>query len=459
MNDKTIIVDLGVIPYEMVKDCIETSKYEIIFIGNNFQIEPLRKLGVNNQLVEYNDFVNPVTEHIYPDNIEYSEIFQNIIDNYQTMLIAERCSYRRGYRSNFNDVAKIDIMIENYLNFLYNKNIAFIFYQACPHNINSWVFANVAESLGIKVYMCNSTIFFWRNCLMEGVNSEKIVDLKSGDNTDPNINKYISKMMQRYDNAIPEYEKQRLLRRKGKYWSWRDELVGAVKNYKKMLFLPFKYRLFKEYEKYSKKPCLKDNYIILFLHYQPERTSMPEGRYFTNQWRIINIIHRALPAGYKLYVKEHPSIFTNINYDPRYRDLNFYRNISKLENVILIDSSVDTFSLIDNSVCISTITGTVGGESLFRGKAVLAFGNATYRGHKYVYSIKSELDVKNALDNIRGISSKEISEYTQKVYVSDVLGISISGVDNTIETGEMLVFNKKIRNRSISRILCKLLEE
>ena len=458
MKKEVVIVDLGVIPYSFVKENIENSKYEIIFIGTQWQIETLRQLGVGNQMVEYGNFLSPLSEHVSSDTVDYSYIFKKIVDDYQTWLIAERSSFRRGYRSNFNDVAKIDILIENYISFLHGKTIHFVFYQACPHSIFSWVFASVAEMLGIKVYMCNSTIFFWRNMLLEGLHNEIVVDMGNCDKEDSCVDEFILKIGKSYDEAIPEYEKVRLKRRKGNYWSWSDELKACFKNLKNNVFLPLKYRLYKSYEKYSEYPNLEEKYIILFLHYQPERTSMPEGGYFSNQWHIVNTIHRALPFGYKLYIKEHPSTFTNVDYDPRYRNTAFYKNISLLSNVLLINPSVDTFSLVDKSVCVATITGTVGAESLLRGKPVLVFGNATYREHKYVYPIHSDKDIKEALNAIRNVSVQDVKEYTKNVYAPMVIKKSMSGMTEKHDK-EGVAFSAEIRNRSIARILCYLLEK
>lgn len=458
MKSECIIIDLGVIPYSLVKDSVESCRYDVVFIGTHTQIELLKRSGIKNQMITYENFLIPFFKHVCDDVVDYSNIFKNIIDDYQTLIIAERFAFRRGYRSSFNDIATIDILIENYISFLRSKTVKFIFYQACPHNIYSWVFANVAEEFGIKVYMCNATIFFWRNVLLEGLHNESVVSVGNNDKEDSCVDKFIAKIQKNYDEAIPEYERVRLKRRKGKYWSWRDELNACLKKNRKLVFLPLKYKLYKSYKKYSICPNLEEKYIVLFLHYQPERTSIPEGGYFSNQWRIVNTIHRVLPSGYKLYVKEHPSTFTNVDYDPRYRNTNFYKNISSLLNVSLIDSSVDTFSLVDKSVCVATITGTVGAESLLRGKPVLVFGNATYREHKYAYPIHSDKDVKDALNTIKGVSIREIKEYTKNVYIPTVLKESVSGMSEE-QDEKCFIYTPEIRNRSIAKILCNLLDK
>ena len=44
---------------------------------------------------------------------------------------------------------------------------------------------------------------------------------------------------------------------------------------------------------------------------------------------------------------------------------------------------IDPFSLVDNSVMVSTLTGNVGIESICRGKKVIFFGDAIYKDYPY----------------------------------------------------------------------------
>lgn len=452
-----IVVDLGVIPYEMIADAAKNARYDIIFIGNAFQINPLRELSLPNMLFEYSDFTK--VPYIHDLSVDYNAIFNEIIDDYNTMMIAERVNYRHGYRSNHNDIAKIDIMIEGFISFFTEHHPKFVFYQACPHNINSWLFTNVAEKMGVRVYVCNSSIFFWRNFLLEGVHEENIVSLNLSPSIDQYSMAYMEKAQQNYEKAIPSYEQKRLQARKNRIWSWRTEIKAAVKDIRKMYALPLKYKLYKAHQKFCKIPDLSQKYIIVFLHYQPERTSMPEGKYFANQWHLINTLHRALPKDYKLYIKEHPSTFTNSTqrFDPRYRNPEFYQNINNLSNTVLVDLSVDSFTLIDKSQCVATITGTVGGEALLRGKPVLVFGNATYRGHKYAYPIKNTEDVVEALKRIERCEVAEVRRHTMDIFVPYVMKNSVIGIDENIVHDEDL-YKGDIRNKSISRLLIWVLE-
>ncbi len=455
---ETIIVDLGIIPYQVVEGYVEKSPYEVAFIGKKSQLKQFENIKIENAIYDYDKIIDaPIEKHAY--NALYSKIYSDITNDYRTQLIAERCAIRYGFRSNHNDMALINRMIENYLLFFERKNVKFVFYQACPHALYSWVFANVAEHLGIKVYLTFNSLFYWRNILIEGINKENIIEIGNEDVKDPIANKYLDAVNKKYEDAIPEPEKKRLAKRKKSLFSWREEIKAGVKDPKTLLFKPLKFKLYKNFLKYCKVPSLEEKYIILFMHYQPERTSLPEGRMFTNQLHIVYTLHRALPEGWKLYVKEHPATFTNSqDYDPRYRDLSFYKRIAELPNVTLVDLRVDSFSLIDNCQCLATITGTVGGEGLLRCKPVLTFGNAPYRNHKYVFDINCVEDVNNALSVIENIGKEDVKKETYGKYVPYILKNSFSGIDSD-DVSLDDTFSDEVRNLSIGRCLGELLSK
>ena len=74
---------------------------------------------------------------------------------------------------------------------------------------------------------------------------------------------------------------------------------------------------------------------VFFLHFQPERTTLPEGYGFAQQLAAIIALDGALPEGTKLYVKEHPTTFTH---DCMWKErLPFwYRLIDKFTKVQLV---------------------------------------------------------------------------------------------------------------------------
>lgn len=135
--------------------------------------------------------------------------------------------------------------------------------------------------------------------------------------------------------------------------------------------------------KYSTYPKKNSKYIYFALHAQPERTSQPEGMQFADQILAIKKLSLVLPDDTKIYVKEHWAQF--IKWPPENslfmyneRPDNFYEEISKINKVELIDFKHDSRHLIENSICVTTITGSVGLEALKINKPVITFGYPWY---------------------------------------------------------------------------------
>lgn len=360
--------------------------------------------------------------------VVYDKAISEILNDSRTFLIAERVKNIHYWNSLFNLIPNIEKTIFNFLYYHQKYDFDEILFQATPHNLLNWVLAKTAEASGIKVKMIQTSPLPWRYWIVEGLDSQKPIFPKFTNlsNVDYNhLNKYFELNENDYNSALPEYEKKRLDSRNGKYWSWKKEIRDIFIQPKKIISFKRKLSAYTLYNSIAKYPDYKNNSVVLFLHYQPERTSLPEAYHYSNQWLIIKKVASCLPKGVVLYVKEHPSVFIN-NFDPRYRNEIFYKDISKLENVQLIPLDVDTFELIDNSSGIITITGTVGVQALIRQKLVLVFGTASIRGMKNVYSANLETDFKSFFDQIQ--SSKEFNSFELKKSFEERMMSSVSGL-------------------------------
>ncbi len=155
-------------------------------------------------------------------------------------------------------------------------------------------------------------------------------------------------------------------------------------------------------------------YLYFPLHYQPERTSSPEGDIYVDQWLVINMISCLLPKGWNLYVKEHPSQFMYYNRGFMGRTMDFYKDISKFKNVKMVDDKINPFKLIDNAKAVVTLTGSSGLEAVLRGIPALVFGYAWYRncpGVFYTTTTSECADALKKIDDDFKINSKEAEKY------------------------------------------------
>ena len=445
---KHLIIDPGMLPPEKVIDIFSasTEKYQLTLITESrkkVEFELFKK--INLPVIFYQDFLAERNNKLNSESLKvYDKAVFEIINDNRTFLIAERVNKLHPWNSLFNKIPLIEKVIFNFLYFQQENQIEEILFQATPHNLPNWVLAKTAEIAGIKVKLIQTSPLPWRYWIVEGLDEQKPVFPESVIlNSDDIglIDKYIELNQNDYKSALPEYEKKRLDSRKGKYWSWKKEFKDILQHPPKALTIISKRKNYRLYNSLAKYPGNNQKYSF-FLHYQPERTSLPEAYHYSNQWLIIKKIAANLPDGAILYVKEHPSVFTN-NFDTRYRNEDFYKDIAKLDNVQLVPLDCDTFEMIDNAQAIITITGTVGVQAIIRNKAVITFGTAAYRKLKNVYEIKNNIDFQEILK--QALSSKSLKINEIKDMFLDVARKSVSGLHHQINEQNINLYKKENR--------------
>ena len=249
-------------------------------------------------------------------------------------------------------------------------------FASAPHSWRHYIQGRVAEYLGIKCFFelesrVNGYVFIGKN-LGRSPNLVAVPENLEAPGYRADAKQYISKCESNYQDAIPEYEKRRLERNKGRYfslgdhtkkhWSRPSNVLNALRCWRELG------KVSKNFEKFHKK-----KYIVFFPHYQPERTSVPEGYGFSQQKLAILALREALPSDVHLLVKEHPSTFTN-QCVKNARWPSWYQSIAYMEGVDFVDIQTDNFKLIDGAVATSTLSGTVAHESLLRGVPTIVFG-------------------------------------------------------------------------------------
>lgn len=199
-----------------------------------------------------------------------------------------------------------------------------------------------------------------------------------------------------------------------------EDSEGNIYQHERMILKVNQYKkhLKQIYESLCTAPNYNEQYVIHFLHYQPEATTCPGGDIFVDQRLCVELLLKYLPSNYKIYVKEHPSQFIRymIGHTGRMRDL--YDDLIKNERVKLISTEVDSFALIKEAKAVSTITGTVGWEAMVRHKPVIAFGQYWYENYtKGVLRITDEDSAKNML---QFIESYQYDEHSLLAYLASV---------------------------------------
>ena len=125
-------------------------------------------------------------------------------------------------------------------------------------------------------------------------------------------------------------------------------------------------------------PSLRDapshRFALFALHYEPERSSIPEGYPFDSQLDAIAAVRSMLPEDVTLYVKEHFSQQAAALRGFVGRSPDFYDLLESLPGVKVLGTKTNTRELIQSAECVVTFTGKVGIEAALEGSRVLYLG-------------------------------------------------------------------------------------
>lgn len=309
------------------------------------------------------------------------------------------------------------------------KNINILVASEGPHSPASMTLYGVCKILGIKTYHLsqNSITPIAHICTDFYGGKLKLKNNLEHEHSrhKENIRNYIGSISD--DIPVPHYMKAQ------KDFDIKSEGVSFKLN--KYFFNPVKQLVFKkgsgrgysiyrrEFFKNNKKPLLYENlignrkndlfagykaalsefdlskeFVYVPLHYEPERTSNPDGGDFYNAYDMIMSLRSLLPRHIFIVLKEHYSQFTNKLHGYRGRSPLFYKSIKTLENVVFVDMSIPSRTLIESSVFVATQTGTAALEAALMQKKSLVFGVPWFLGIPNIHSYE---DV-NAFEDLIG---------------------------------------------------------
>lgn len=368
----------------------------------------------------YPDFKNEKMERLLEHDI--AEVWSAIINDHQTSVLFDRTTKSSSEVFKFNDLF---LMCCAYQNWLEQERPDILLFTATPHNIKTWVLSRVAETLGIPVLYFQVSFFPWRQFLIEGLRKNGRL-IAPADKTPSGQDRgfytdYIKKKQGSLEDAMPSYEINRLKKNNWKLLKPKTE----IKNFfNKPLSSVEKVQSYYAYERLSQE-IQHRKYVALFLHYQPERSTIPEGYGFGIQLSAVLALQQSLPKDTYLVVREHPSTYT-LNFSRNYRSKEFYETLASIDRVLISPISADPYQLIDNSIATAAITGTVLGEALVRGKPSIAFGSGPMQAidspnfHRY----RNISELRNFLANL-----DKLEPHDPIRHFEDVCAASFSGAE------------------------------
>ena len=190
-------------------------------------------------------------------------------------------------------------------------------------------------------------------------------------------------------------------------WVNKDKIIRVAKriyertvNRKKDVVIPSFYLQLKQYfkliiyKRYLRRTYKFDEldtnseYYYYPLHVEPEASLMLSGKRALNQLSLIQRIAAQLPAGAKLYTKEHPTMFG-------WRNASYYDQLRRIPNVEVLNPYMTSTMVAEGAKAIFTVVGTTGWESLMLKKPVLIFGEAFYKNVPMIRYISDIDDISS----------------------------------------------------------------
>lgn len=208
-------------------------------------------------------------------------------------------------------------------------------------------------------------------------------------------------------------------------------------------------KLYGSYKSLSSKPELNLPYVYFALHFQPERSTLPEAGEYYDQISVIRHLSKVLPTGWKIYVKEHPRQFDSWPPDLRKlysRSPDFYNEISEIQNVVLVLLDSDSEKLILSSKIAITMTGSTGWQAMLSGIPTITFGRTWYSEASPCRFIKNISDIGDAFKDLLTYTKNDVATGLQ-IFLKNLNHYVVLNYDNYDELSKNKNSNIDINQR------------
>ena len=109
-------------------------------------------------------------------------------------------------------------------------------------------------------------------------------------------------------------------------------------------------------------------------------------------------ILEALPDGWSIVFKENPDKFSQqFLFQSDWKSKYYYKNLQKTGRIIFVRDDIPTKNLIEGSIGVATINGTIGLEALIAGKRCITFAPFWYDDFDGLHHVKSDNDISDAV--------------------------------------------------------------
>ncbi|MEX0803106.1 MAG: hypothetical protein WD688_07305 [Candidatus Binatia bacterium] len=150
------------------------------------------------------------------------------------------------------------------------------------------------------------------------------------------------------------------------------------------------------FSQFSEEALRDKRYIFVALHKDPEQALNGQAAFWSNQYNTVSFLCSIIPAGYSLLVREHRR-------NTGRRPTRYYKELSRLPNVHLIDGFDDQFKYIANADLIITENGSTGWEGLLLNRRVITLAEHFYQNPRLAHRVR---DPELLASTVLGLLSK-----------------------------------------------------
>lgn len=300
-----------------------------------------------------------------------------------------RCTDRWPWSSelvnNWNDYEHLfNIACNQALGWFKSNNINCVVYSNVPHQGTAIAQYAIAQELGIKTLIFNQTLFAGKTWLVDDwkdLGTFKTAVLGKGFKIDispptepPFYMRSVNGMPKRkIKNIFHKLRAQFLITLGLTGFTSETRRANFNRNVKRWQNALEQRRYLKKSKAYFSNHKIEEKYVYFPLHLQPEMTTDVLGGTYADQLLALETLREIVPLEIPIYVKENPKQTGLL------RSSVFLKRLEAIQNLKLISQDVSSFILIQNSIAVSTITGTAGWEALRMGKPVIVFGSVFWR--------------------------------------------------------------------------------
>jgi hypothetical protein len=151
-------------------------------------------------------------------------------------------------------------------------------------------------------------------------------------------------------------------------------------------------------------------YALFALHYEPERTNMPEGLPYLSQLDAVLEARKFLPPDVTLLVKEHYAQQSSSLRGYVGRSITAYEYLGSVPGIEVLGVGANSGKLMKDAECIFTMTGKIGIEAAFGGTPAVYMGQPWWGGMPGSFAF-SGLKIWKALTTAKMPTVREVESW------------------------------------------------